>query len=289
MCVFTCLASLYGRYSRATLTRAWLAHHRGVFSADSAVVCFTAPKAGLMAVVKDYMVLRLLCHLAWLRDLVSTGSQQRTLGWVRRVYNSATHLQFRFVYPHQSQDRITESAQTILAKTIETVVGAASEAIEPLRGGVGAVGEDLTLDPTTARELLDALTVLLDTANKIGWGGVHAPKEDATLDRPVNPLRLLSELRRRHRGGKQAGPHITSGSTANDEAMDELCKGIATKLVANHSRVMKRVPATASEAFHAAADAYLSVDLDEFSRLGGDQIIQRFAAQLLRTPARRVR
>ena len=147
----------------------------------------------------------------------------------------------------------------------------------------------MTLDPTTARELLDALTVLLDTANKIGWGGVHAPKEDATLDRPVNPLRLLSELRRRHRGGKQAGPHITSGSTANDEAMEELCKGIATKLVVNHSWVMGRVPASTSEAFHAAADAYLAVDVEEFGRTGGDQLIQRLAAQLLRTPARRVR
>jgi hypothetical protein len=133
------------------------------------------------------------------------------------------------------------------------------------------------------------LTVLLDTANRVGWGGVHAPKEDATLDRPVNPLRLLAAWRRRHGGGKQAGPHNTSGSTANDEAMEELCKGIATKLVANHSRAMGRVPTSASEVFREAADAHLSVDLDEFSRTSGDQIIQRFAAQLLRTSTRRVR
>ena len=242
-----------------------------------------------MADPKDDTVFRLLCHLAWLRDIVGRGSKRSTLGWARRVYNSATHLQFRFVYPHRSQDRVTESAQTMLAETIETVVGAASEAIEPLRGGAGAVGEDLTLDPAIVRELRDALTVLLDTANKIGWGGVHAPKEDATLDRPVNPLRLLSELRRRHRGGKQAGPHITSGSTANDEAMEELCKGIATKLVVNHSWVMGRVPASTSEAFHAAADAYLAVDLDEFGRVGGDQLFQRFVAEMLRTRDRGVR
>lgn len=242
-----------------------------------------------MAIAKDDTVLRLLCHLAWLRELVGTGSKQSTLGWARRVYNSAAHLQFRFVYPRQPQDRVAEPSRPVLAKAIEKVVAAASDAIEPLRGGAGAVGEDSAIDSATARELRDALTVLLDTANKIGWGGVYAPKEDATLDRPVNVLRLLSELRRRYGGGKQAGPHITSGSTANDEAMEELCKGIATKLVANHSRAMGRVPTSASEVFHEAADAHLSVDLDEFSRKGGDQIIQRFAAQLLRARARRVR
>jgi hypothetical protein len=240
-----------------------------------------------MAMAKDDTVLRLLCHLAWLRDLVGTGSKHRTLGWARRVYNSAAHLQFRFVYPHQPRDRVAESSRPILAEAIETVVGAASDAIEPLRSG--AVGEDSGLDTATARELRDSLTVLLDTANKIGWGGVHAPKEDATLDRPVNPLRLLAEWRRRHGGGKQSDPHDASGSTATDEAMVELCKGIATKLVANHSRVMGRVPATAYEAFHAAADAYLAVDVEEFGRTGGDQLIQRLAAQLLRIRAGRVR
>ena len=81
-----------------------------------------------MAVLKDDMVLRLLCHLAWLRDTSGSGSKQRTLAWARRVYNSATHLQFRFVYPHRSQDRVIESAQPLLAKAIEAVVDAASEA-----------------------------------------------------------------------------------------------------------------------------------------------------------------
>jgi hypothetical protein len=242
-----------------------------------------------MATVKDDMVLRLLCHLAWLRDTGGSGSKQSTLGWARRVYNSAAHLQFRFVYPHQPQDRVAEPSRPVLAKAIETVVGAASDAIEPLRGGAGAVGEDSAIDSAAVREVRDALTVLLDTANRVGWGGVHAPKEDATLDRPVNPLRLLSEWRRRHGGGKQAGPRNTSGSTVNDEAMEELCKGIATKLVANYSRAMGRVPTSVSEVFHEAADAYLSVDLDELGHTGGDQIIQRFAAQLLRTSTRRVR
>ncbi|MEI6637534.1 MAG: hypothetical protein WCO99_13270 [Planctomycetota bacterium] len=242
-----------------------------------------------MAVLKDDMVLRLLCHLAWLRDTGGSGSKQRTLAWARRVYNSATHLQFRFVYPHRSQDRVIEFAQPLLAKAIEAVVDAASDAIKPLRSGAGAVEENSALDAATALALRDALTVLLNTATEVGWGGVHAPKEDVTLDRTVNPLRLLSAWRRRHGGGKQSDPHDASGSTATDEAMVELCKGIATKLVANHSRVMGRVPATVYEAFHAAADAYLAVDVEEFGRTGGDQLIQRLAAQLLRTPARRVR
>jgi hypothetical protein len=244
-----------------------------------------------MAAVKDDTVLRLLCHLAWLRDIVGTSSKQRTLGWARRVYNSAAHLQFRFVYPHQSQDRVAEPARLPLAKAIETVVGAASDAIEPLRSvaGAGAVEEGSALDSATVRELRDALTVLLDTANQIGWGGVHAPKEDTALDRPLNPLRLLAEWRRRRGGGKQAGRQDASGSTATDDAMAELCKGIATKLVANHSRVLGRVPATAAEAFHAAADAHLAVDVEEFGRAGGDQLIQRFAAQLLGARVRRAR
>lgn len=242
-----------------------------------------------MASVKDDVVLRLLCHLAWLREIVGSGSGRGDLGWARRIYNSAVHLQFRFVYPHQSQDRVAEYAQPLLAKTIEAVVSIASEAIEPLRSGAGAVEENWGLDVTSARALRDALTVLLDTATKIGWGGVHAPKEDATLDRPVNPSQLLVKWRRRHGGGKQFGSQDTSESTANDEAMEELCKGIATKLVANHSRAMGRLPTSAFEVFHEAADAHLSVDLDEFSRTGGDQLIQRFASQLLRTRGRTVR
>jgi len=235
-----------------------------------------------MAIAKDHTVLRLLCHLAWLRDLVGTGSKHRTLGWARRVYNSAAHLQFRFAYPHQPRDRVAESSRPILAKAIETVVAAASDAIEPLRGGAGAVGEDLALDPATAREVRDALTVLLDTANKFGWGGVHAPKEDGSLDRPVNPLRLLSEWRRRHRDHTRHGLLATSGSPASEDAMTELCKGIATKIVADHSRVMDRLPGPSSLVLHEVADVHLRVDVEELGRAGGDQLIQRLAARLIR-------
>jgi hypothetical protein len=240
-----------------------------------------------MAAVKDNTVLRLLCHLAWLRDTGGSGSKQRTLAWARRVYNSATHLQFRFVYPHQSQDRVAGPAQPPLAKALEALVVTASSAVEPLRSGVGEEGS--VLDAATARDLHDALTALLDMATQVGWGGVHAPKEDVTLDRPVNPLRLLSAWRRRHRGGKKTDRHAGSGSAVSDEAMAELCKGIATKLVANHSRVMGRVPASASQVLHEVADAHLSVDVDEFGRAGGDQRMQKLAAQLLRTRSGRGR
>jgi hypothetical protein len=240
-----------------------------------------------MATVKDDMVLRLLCHLAWLRDLVGTGSKQSTLGWARRVYNSAAHLQFRFVYPHQPQDRVAEPSRPVLAKAIETVVGAASEAVEPLRSGVDV--DESVLDTTTARVLLDRLNVLLETAAQVGWVGVPAPKEDVTLDRPVNPVRLLSEWRRRRGGVKQAGMHSASGSSATDDAMAELCKGIATKLVVDYSRVMRRVPELASQVLHEAADAHLSVDVDEIGQACGDQLIQRLAAQLLRARSGRAR
>lgn len=240
-----------------------------------------------MAVVKDDVVLRLLCHLAWLRDTGGTSSKQRTLGWARRVYNSATHLQFRFVYPHQSQDRVIESDGARLAEAIEAVVDAASDAIEPLRRG--GVEKESVLDASTSHALRDALTVLLDTATQIRWGGVHAPKEDVTLDRPVNPLLLLAKWRRRHGGGKLTGGKAASGSTASDEAMTELCKGVATKLVANHSWVMGRVPELASRVLHEAADAHLSVDVNELGQAGGDQLIQRLVSQLLRTRTRRVR
>jgi hypothetical protein len=240
-----------------------------------------------MATVKDDMVLRLLCHLAWLRDTGGSGSKQRTLAWARRVYNSTIHLQFRFVYPHQSHDRVAEPAQQPLAKALEAVVVAASEAVEPLRSGVDV--EESVLDTTAARVLLDRLNVLLETAAQVGWGGVPAPKEDVTLDRPVNPMRLLSEWRRRRGGGKQSGLHAASVSTASDEAVAELCKGVATQLVANHSRVMGRVPASAAQVLHEVADAHLSVDVDECGRRGGDQVIQRLAAQLLRTRSGRAR
>jgi hypothetical protein len=191
------------------------------------------------------------------------------------------------VYPHQSHDRVAEPAQQPLAKALEAVVVAASEAVEPLRSGVDV--EESVLDTTTARVLLDRLNVLLEMAAQVGWVGVPAPKEDVTLDRPVNPVRLLSEWRRRRGGGKQSGMHSASGSSATDDAMAELCKGIATKLVANHSRVMGRVPASASQVLHKVADAHLSVDVDEFGRAGGDQRTQKLAAQLLRTRSGRGR
>lgn len=233
-----------------------------------------------MAAIEDNKVLRLLCHLAWLKDFADGDSKQRTLGWARRIYNSATHLQFRFVYPHRPLDRVDASSQPPLAKALEAVVAAADNAVEPLRRGAG--DERSSLDSDTARELRDSLDLLLVTANRIGWGGVHAPKEDRSLDRPVNPLRLLSEWRRRHRDHTRHGLLATSGSPASEDAMAELRKGIATKIVADHSRVMDRLPGPSSRVLHEVADVHLRVDVEELGRAGGDQLIQRLAARLIR-------
>lgn len=289
MRLFPGLAGLHRRHPAAGINVGWQPHFVEVFS-DTLKRVFTLTYEGsTVAAVEDNMVLRLLCHLAWLRDSFEGNSNQSTLRWGRRVYNSVTHLQFRFVYPHRSQDRVAEPLQPQLAKALEAVVKAASDAVEPLRTYADAVKEDFLIDSGTAHDLRDALDALLDTANKIGWCGVHAPKEDVRLDRPINPLRLLWKWQRRHRGGKRPGARDASDSTASDENRVELCKGVATKLVVDHSRVMGRVPATASAVLHEVADAHLTVDIDEFGRAGGDQLVQRFAAQMLRDRSGRVR
>lgn len=239
-------------------------------------------EVGLVATTDDNTVQRLLCHLAWLRDTVRGSAKLRTLEWARRVYISATHLQFRFVYPIRSQDRVDTVSQASLAKALEAIVSAADLAVEPLRSGARQAEANTRLDSHTAHELLDALDALLITANQIGWGGVHAPKEDRSLDRPVNPLRLLSEWRRRHRDHRRVHLNTMSGSQASDDPMAELRKGVVTKIVADHSRVMSRLPAQASRLLHEVVDAYLMVDVDELGRAGGEQLIQRLAARLIR-------
>ena len=235
-----------------------------------------------MAASGDDTVFRLLCHLAWLRADTQGDKEQQTLDWARKVYNSAVHLQFRFVYPHQPKDRVAAADQHALARAIEDVVSLSADAVSPMRECRAGATTSALLDPLVAREIHAALGLMLDKALMVGWGGVHAPKEHAECDRPVNPLRLLAKWRRQNLGTEKRSEVSTATTPPNHEAMADLCKGLATEIVAQHSRVMRRLPAEASKALHNAADAFLGVDIDSIGKLGSDQWIKPIATHLLR-------
>lgn len=229
----------------------------------------------------DNTLLRLLCHLAWLRDLATDASKRQTLDWARRVYNSATHLQFRFVYPCRPHERVNASHQQSLAKALEELVSTASKAVAPLRTSAGDEVMSKPLSPAIIRELRRTLAAALDTANQAGWGGTHAPKEHAHLDHPASVMRLLAEWRRNRRGYKRPGMVAKPHAPPDNDAAVELCKGIATKIVANHARTATRISSKAVRTLHEVADAHLTVDMEEFGKVGGDQSLQDLAKTLL--------
>jgi hypothetical protein len=235
-----------------------------------------------MAASGDNTVFRLLCHLAWLRTETPGDEKQQTLDWARRVYNSSVHLQFRFVYPHQPKDRVAAADQHTLARAIEDVVSLSADVVSPMREGRAGATTTALLDPLVVRDMRDLLGTMLDTASMVGWGGVHAPKEHAECDRPVNPLRLLAKWRRHNRGAGKRSEESPATTAPADEAMAELCKGLATEIVAQHSRVMPRLTVEASKALHDAAAAFLEVDIDSIGKVGRDQWIQPIATHALR-------
>ena len=123
-----------------------------------------------MAPPVDDTVSRLLSHLSW---LIGAGEDEepRTLGWARRIYNSATHLQFRLVYPHQPTDRVATADTPELAKAIEHLVDVASDAVVPLRGpGDWASLVQTPLSTEAAQRLLQSPQVDI-VKNKVllGW------------------------------------------------------------------------------------------------------------------------
>ena len=235
-----------------------------------------------MASADDDKVFRLLCHLAWLRNYSQAHEKRWTLKWARRVYNSAVHLQFRFVYPHQPQDRVLGADQPLLAEDIERVVSLSADALRPIRDHAPAAPAEDALDVAEATSICDALGEMLDAASKAGWGGAYTPKRHAECDRTVNPLHLLNTWRRRTRGQRKHSEELSEKKLAPDEAMSEFCQGLATELVVRHSRLMTRIPERASEVLHQVADCFYKVDFDSLGSVDSGQRLQTLAAHLLR-------
>ena len=212
-----------------------------------------------MAAADDDKVFRLLCHLAWLRNYSQAHEKRWTLKWARRVYNSAVHLQFRFVYPHQPQDRVLGANQPLLAEAIERVVSLSADALRPIRDHAPAAPAEDALDVAEATSICDALGEMLDAVSKAGWGGPYAPKRQ-----------------RKH------SEELSEKKLAPDEAMSEFCQGLATELVVRHSRLMTRIPERASEVLHQVADCFFKGDFDSLGKVDSGQRLQTFAAHLLR-------
>ncbi len=246
---------------------------RLVFSRD-------LPRGLGMAPPVDDTVSRLLSHLSW---LIGAGEDEepRTLGWARRIYNSATHLQFRLVYPHQPTDRVATADTPELAKAIEHLVDVASDAVVPLRGpGDWASLVQTPLSTEAAQRLANAVMVVLDLAKAASWGGPFTVERHPDLDRPVDPVRLLAEWRRR-------SPDVSKGhgaTTRAEDARDEFSKGLATVIVARHSPSARKLPAGASRIFREVAEAYFGADVDALSGDRTGQPLQTYATNMLHPP-----
>lgn len=232
----------------------------------------------------DDTVLRLLSHLAWLKRAAVELPTGPTLGWARRVYNSSVHLQFRFVYPHGDEDRVAKIDQQSLAAAIEAVVSTAAEVVNALRDIHYLPNENTPLGSDTALDLQKGLADLLAKANAIQWCGVHAPKEDTRLDRPLRPLALLSKWRKR-----QARERSRERGAARDVLLDAennpktaFYLGLASKIVADQARANRIMPATAAKIFQQVADAQFSVDLEDFRKSQADPLTVKIAGQMLR-------
>jgi len=228
----------------------------------------------------DDTVSHLLSHLSWLIG-ATEDEEPRTLGWARRIYNSATHLQFRFVYPHHPKDRVATANDLELATAIENLVDAASDVVAPLRvPGDRASLERTPLSAEAVHRLTDAVMVVLDLAMAASWGGPFTVERHPDLDRPVNPVRLLAEWRRR---SPDASKRHRSTPRAED-ARDEFSKGLATVIVARHSPAARKLPAGVSRIFREVAEAYLGADVDALSGDRTGQPLQTYATNMLHPP-----
>jgi len=211
-----------------------------------------------MALFSGDRVHRLLCHLAWLRKL-AVNEKEQTLGWAYRVYNAATAVQWEFVYPAAVADSVTPPYVRMLAKAIEDVVDASSNAMEVLRSDTGADGIPQTsLTPADVSLTTTAIDWLLRAVSESEWRTSLEPVEDLQCDETVRSLQTLERWRKkRARGVPKAPPDSESPS---ELAQAELNKGLGTDLVTTQSLTVAAMPAPILDEAREMSKIMLQID-----------------------------
>ncbi|MEI6257628.1 MAG: hypothetical protein WCQ77_13390 [Planctomycetota bacterium] len=205
---------------------------------------------------------RLLCHLASLRKL-AVDKKAQTLGWAYRVYNTATAIQWEFVYPSAAADVVTPPYDYILARAIEDVVEASSKGMEVLRTDAGAYASAQTpITPADAMSIVIAADALLKAVDDSQWRTGMKPLEDPRCDEIVQPLQNLERWRKKRATGV---PKVQSDSESPSEhAQAELNKGIGTDLVTTQSKTVAAMPDPIPAESRGMSKVMLEIDASEY-------------------------
>lgn len=208
----------------------------------------------------DNAVLRLLCHLAWLRKQLVAGGGAATIGWAYHVYVTAVELQWKYTYPHHDSEIMTPPTSFDLPRALEQVVVSSSDALDVLRedssGGVS--GSDLL--PADASTLLTgAIDNLLEVAEQSHQVGKVVAKQRPD-EGPISPLQNLKRWAstRRVKPPRADAPEPTS---LPEFAQAELNKGIGTSLVANYAPAVSNMSRVAKITARQIAATMLDVDV----------------------------
>ncbi len=215
-----------------------------------------------MASFSGDRVQRLLCHLAWLRKHAVDPASQ-TLGWAYRVYNTATAIQWEFVYPAAASEVVTPPFGRSLAKAIEDVVEASSRAVEVLRTDAGATETARTSVPAAdATAIVTAVDAMLKAVGYSLWRLGVEPVEDPKCDEIVRPLQNLERWRRRR--ARSIPKDLPEGETPSEYSQAELNKGLGTDLVATQSHTVAAMPDPIPDEARSMSEVMLRIDASEY-------------------------
>ncbi len=215
-----------------------------------------------MASFSGDRVQRLLCHLAWLRKHAVDPASQ-TLGWAYRVYNTATAIQWEFVYPAAASEVVTPPFDRSLAKVIEDVVEASSRAVEVLRTDAGATETARTSVPAAdATAIVTAVDAMLKAVGYSQWRLGVEPVEDPKCDEIVRPLQNLERWRRRR--ARSIPKDLPEGETPSEYSQAELNKGLGTDLVATQSHTVAAMPDPIPDEARSMSEVMLRIDASEY-------------------------
>lgn len=215
-----------------------------------------------MASVREDRVHQLLCHLAWLRKL-AVDEKARTLGWAYRIYNTATVIQWEFVYPAAAADAVTPPYVYSLAKAIEDVVEASSRGMEVLRTDAGAsASAQSPIPPADAISIVTAADALLKAVGDSQWRTGMTPMEHPECDEIARPLHNLERWRKKRATGVPKAQR--DSESLSEHAQMELNKGIGTDLVTTQSKTVAAMPAPISDEARGMSKVMLEIDASEY-------------------------
>ena len=237
-----------------------------------------------MASFSGDRVQRLLCHLAWLRKHAVDPASQ-TLGWAYRVYNTATAIQWEFVYPAAASEVVAPPFDRNLAKAIEDVVEASSRAVEVLRTDAGASATACTSVPAAdATSIVTAVDALLKAVEYSRWRLGVEPVEDPQCDEIVRPLQNLERWRRRR--ARSIPKDLPEAETPSEYSQAELNKGLGTDLVTTQSHTVAAMPDPIPDEARGMSKVMLRIDASEYESAQdryGSPIPTRILSNMIRS------